>query len=98
MEVPRFRWRKLVLTQVLGSSWMQTRENLLNAFQHSKEEHLCIYFPDFEFLRKLRMESEILYRVWGVLHEMFLDWNRSNLLIIKDSEKNNLPGEILITY
>lgn len=93
-EKKTYRLRKVKLSNILRTDWIQTKENIVQAFQHSKEEQICLFFLDFEDLRKTRKDSEVLNRIWGIIHEQFLGWDANNLLIIVCSKELGLPGEV----
>lgn len=83
---PSYRYRHRVVTprDLLEDDLVRTKESVIHAFQHRKDERLLLEIEDWNLLKRAHRESRIANHLIGVLHEELLKWDGENVLILID--------------
>lgn len=81
-EAPQLKFRVVGPGDLLDSDPMRAEENTVEVFQHSKNEHVCVYLKNVEYLMRAERRSSLVGRLMGVINEQVLQWDGENLLIV----------------
>lgn len=87
--------REISPKAILDDDLQRTKTNVIEAFDHSENERVCLYLRDVERLVHAREYSSLVDDIIGVLNEQLLQWEDGNLLVIdsmSESERRQLTN------
>lgn len=80
---------------LLDTEVAQSETNVIEAFEHSELERVCLYLANADKLVRAKEYSSVVDDLIGLINEQLLQWGDENLLIIDpmaDSEQRQLTS------
>lgn len=86
-------FRKTNPKTLLDTEIAQSESNVIEAFEHSETERVCLYLENAEKLVHAKRHSSTVDNLIGVINEQLLQWDDDNLLLLDpmpESEREEL--------